>query len=287
MPSEAWSLLTPEQKQEMEWLAARISAHYMRRGQVVTPQQQAAMRREQLGLSTLAPSSIARGRHIADITSPQMATVSPPTAPTMAASAPSIALQDCLVVDDMPRPSRLDRIYWKIMDDPEFKHLRDFAEFVPGDGPWPNPKAMLIGEAPGADEDRLKRPFVGRCGNFLDGKMWEAGLKRSDVFVTNVVKFRPPKNRTPTQEEIENAIPHLRREVVTVLPEGGVIILLGAVPLNVVDQTLRISQVRGKVVERGKWMFVPMYHPSYVMRKRKEVLEQYTADWKLIKELVS
>lgn len=189
-----------------------------------------------------------------------------------------------LVVEEMPRPTKLDNLYAAIKADKDFKHLAASANFVPGEGHWPGPAAMLIGEAPGAHEDKLRRPFVGQSGNYLDNSMWDGGLKRSECFITNVVKWRPPRNRTPTQEEIELAVPYLRKEVVTVLPEGGVVVLLGSVPLAVVDPELRITKCHGEAFVHGKWTFVPMYHPSYVMQGRAP-RDVYRADWRKIKEL--
>jgi uracil-DNA glycosylase len=191
-----------------------------------------------------------------------------------------------LVVDPMPRPDKLERLYRKLRDDEEFKHLSETANFVPGDGTWPAPTAMLIGEAPGAHEDKLCKPFVGRSGNFLDNCMWDAGLKRADCFITNVVKWRPPANRTPTALEIELSIPYLRKEVTTVLPDGGIIVLLGAVPLNMVDPDRRIGKCHGEPFTNGKWTFIPMYHPSFVMRPTSPFgRADYMKDWAKIKEL--
>jgi uracil-DNA glycosylase family 4 len=178
----------------------------------------------------------------------------------------------------------LDNVYNKWKSDEDFHHLKDGANFVPGDGPWPNPAAVLIGEAPGKHEDKLLKPFVGQSGNLLDNSMWDAGLKRPEVFITNVVKWRPINNRTPTKEEIEDSIPHLRKELMVVLPDGGLVVLLGAVPLYVVDPDLRVGKVHGEPFTRGKWTFVPMYHPSYILQGRAP-RDVYKKDWAKIKEL--
>lgn len=295
MPSEAWESLPPHLKQQMYWLAARMTAHRMNLG-MLPPVDQLRV----LGEAILRPSSVARKR-IPRSSSPMPATaqssVSASTQPahtlhTVPQSSASTTWTDarltsCLVVDEMPRSTRLDNVYDKWKRDPEFKHLRDNANFVPGDGKWPNPDVILIGEAPGADEDRLLRPFSGRSGNMLDGMLWEAGLKRADCFITNVVKWRPPKNRTPTILEVENSIPYLRRELMVTMPTGGIVITLGAVPLSVVDQDLRIGKVHGQPFTRGLWTFVPMYHPAFILRQWQKRREEYKSDWNKIKELIA
>lgn len=276
----AWDLLTDDQRQEMYWLCARImGARLLELG--VQPKDRLAT----IASAVLKPDSRLLTQNVDTGSMPTQDTAGQWSARITSTYVQQQHSITSLVVEDMPRVTRLDRIYHAIQDDDDFQHLREYAEFVPGEGPWPNPAAMIIGEAPGANEDRLKRPFVGQAGNFLENSMWDAGLKRNDVFITNVVKYRPPNNRTPTWEEIELAIPHLRKEVVAVLPHGGLVILLGAVPLYVVDPELRISDVHGEPFESGQWTFVPMYHPAYVMRKRKDMIESYRKDWAKIKEL--
>jgi uracil-DNA glycosylase family 4 len=271
-PSPAWEMLTGRQQQEMEWLVARMNMGRMRSA---TPPPSSSHD------STVRKQDFpAPGRPVGTGSMETPSTAAPCSAGTTSTSAPSTVL----VVDPMPRPDRLDRLYLKVKQDPEFAHLAG-GNFVPGDGKWPGPAAMLIGEAPGVHEDRLGRPFVGKSGNFLDNCLWDGGLKRADCFITNVVKWRPPANRTPTMMEIEAAIPHLRKEVVTVLPEGGLVILLGAVPLNVVDQGRRISKCHGEPFSSGSWTFVPMYHPAFIMRGMDTRRDAYRAEWQKIKEL--
>jgi uracil-DNA glycosylase family 4 len=277
MPSEAWELLTDRQKQEMYWLTAR-----MMRDRLDGAQPRDHLRT--LAQEVLKPGSRVLTQHAATGSTVPRVTAAPWSARTTPADAQSTEFQ--LVVNLMPRADKLERLYRKLQGDAEFKHLSNVSNFVPGDGRWPDPAAMLIGEAPGAHEDRLQRPFCGRSGNMLDGMLWDAGLKRPDCFVTNVVKWRPPGNRTPTRVEIEYAIPYLRKEVVTVLPDGGLVILLGSVPLSVVDPDLRVSKVHGESFIRGKWTFVPMYHPAYIIRQSSTVTrDEYKADWLKVKEL--
>lgn len=274
--SKAWRMLDPEQRQTVHWLVARIN-------------QSRVPDARQRNLQNASGMDLRRDSRLRTLAAGTASTVVPDTAaPCSATTTKRIApFTNTLVVDDMPRATRLDNLYFKMRTDPEFKHLADVSNFVPGDGKWPGPDAMLIGEAPGANEDRLMRPFCGKSGNFLDGMLWDAGLRRGECFTTNVIKWRPPRNRTPTIEEIENAIPLLRKEVVTVLPAGGLIILLGSVPLNVADPNLKISQVHGQPFIRGKWTFMPMYHPAYVMRHgdSSKQRDEYRAEWRKIKEM--
>lgn len=273
-PSSAWHLLDPEQRQGMHWLVARMNRH-----RVPDARQRLAANHGRQGRM---PGSHPHTPHVDTGTTEPKDTAEQWRATTTRRSAQDTAL----VVDEMPQPDKLERLYRKLRDDKEFKHLADAANFVPGEGVWPGPAAMLVGEAPGAHEDKLGRPFVGRSGNFLDNCMWEAGLKRADCFVTNVVKWRPPANRTPTLVEIEAAIPHLRKEVTTVLPDGGLVVLLGAVPLNVVDSGRKISKCHGEPFTHAKWTFIPMYHPSFVMRPTSPFNRaDYMKDWAKIKEL--
>lgn len=106
---------------------------------------------------------------------------------------------------------KLESIYRTQDEDQAFAHLKP-SRFVPGDGSL-RPKIILVGEAPGAMENRKGSPFVGPSGRFLDDLLRIARLDREQVWTTNVLKFRPPKNREPTEEEILAALPYLKREV--------------------------------------------------------------------------
>jgi DNA polymerase len=132
---------------------------------------------------------------------------------------------------------------------------------VPGEGPTPS-QLMLIGEAPGAEEDKLGRPFVGRAGVLMDRSLLKAGLKRQDLFITNVVKCRPPGNRKPKKEEIEACRPYLERQMEIVAPQ--IIALLGNVATNVLLGKRGVTTLHGKVFGR----FLVTYHPAAVIRNR-------------------
>lgn len=134
------------------------------------------------------------------------------------------------------------------------------AKPVLGEG---NPEAdvMFIGEAPGAKEDELGRPFVGAAGKFLDTLIESIGLKRSDVYISNVVKYRPPDNRDPTTEEKQQCLPWLTEEIAIIKPR--VIVPLGRHSLGYFCPKLTISNAHGKPQQYADDVTVfPIYHPA-------------------------
>jgi uracil-DNA glycosylase family 4 len=119
---------------------------------------------------------------------------------------------------------------------------------------------MLIGEAPGATEDREGRPFRGRAGQLLDELLGEAGLARESVYITNVVKARPPGNRDPRAAEVAHWMPWLEAELALVQPR--IVVPLGRHALAHFTDGAKISEVHGTLVyERGRALF-PLYHPA-------------------------
>ena len=130
-------------------------------------------------------------------------------------------------------------------------------------------KIMLIGEAPGADEDRIGRPFVGRCGQLLDKMLCSISLNREECYITNVLPWRPPGNRTPTDEELAVCLPFVKRQIELIKPDF--ILLLGKIALkSVLDTPESVSRVRGKWfeydVEDKKIQVLATFHPSYLLR---------------------
>jgi len=141
------------------------------------------------------------------------------------------------------------------------------SHIVFGEG---NPQAniMFIGEAPGKEEDKQGRPFVGRAGQLLNRTLEKLGLRREDVFITNVVKCRPPENRTPTQEEIQKGKQLLNKEIEVIEPKA--ICALGSTALRgLFEESLKISTVRGSQKTYHGVPVVPTYHPAYVLRNPK------------------
>jgi len=148
-----------------------------------------------------------------------------------------------------------------------------------------NADLMFIGEAPGATEDRLGKPFVGRSGELLT-KMIENVLhiKREEVYITNIVKCRPNDNREPSPTEAHTCQPFLLKQIELIKPK--IIVALGATAYHYLtgDET-NISKVRGTVHKQDAYTLIPTYHPSYLLRNpsaKKDVFE----DLKMIKELM-
>jgi uracil-DNA glycosylase family 4 len=120
---------------------------------------------------------------------------------------------------------------------------------------------MIVGEAPGFNEDRQGEPFVGAAGKLLDTLLVRIGLSRADVFITNVLKCRPPMNRDPMPNEAEACSPYLVRQVELVKPK--VVLILGRHAMErLMPGQGSISRVHGSLVKRGDIAYVPLYHPA-------------------------
>ncbi len=129
----------------------------------------------------------------------------------------------------------------------------------------PNARVMFVGEGPGAEEDAQGRPFVGRAGQLLTKMINAMTLDRSDVYITNIVKSRPPDNRDPRPEEIEACLPFLEAQIEAIQPE--VIVALGRVASNaLLDTNAPLSRIRGEFQERDGIPVMPTYHPSFLLR---------------------
>lgn len=135
---------------------------------------------------------------------------------------------------------------------------------VPGEGPH-TAEVMLIGEGPGFYENEQGRPFVGAAGKFLDELLLKGGVKREEVFITNVVKCRPPGNRDPLPEELSACGEYLDRQIAAINPL--VIVTLGRFSMGKFLTNVRISDVHGQPVWRGGRMVVPMFHPAAALHQ--------------------
>mgnify|MGYP001431675580 CR=1 FL=1 len=138
-----------------------------------------------------------------------------------------------------------------------------------GDGNL-NSKIMIIGEGPGANEDKEGIPFVGRAGQLLDKMLESINLNRKNVYITNVVNYRPPENRKPTDEEIKRYLPYLTRHIEIISPK--ILVLLGSTALNtIIGNEIVISKARGKWVEKKigntKLLIIASFHPAFLMRQ--------------------
>jgi len=133
------------------------------------------------------------------------------------------------------------------------------SQLVPGEGSV-DAAIMLVGEAPGAAEDREGRPFIGASGKFLAEMLESIGLTREDVFITNIVKYRPPKNRDPKPDEIAVFKPYLLQQVDIIKPK--IIITLGRHAMNVFLPGAKIGEVHGQIQTIDGRRFLPLYHPA-------------------------
>jgi len=159
--------------------------------------------------------------------------------------------------------------------------------YVFGEGD-PNSPVVFVGEAPGEEEDKLKRPFVGRAGKYLNSKLEEVGLKRERVYITNVVKSRPPGNRPPTKEEMASCLPYLRKEIEIIKPK--LIVCLGSTAMKgILGKEYPITKYRGRTFpypyENSIKVFLT-YHPAYVLRNPLSERE-FVEDLKTILTLIS
>lgn len=139
----------------------------------------------------------------------------------------------------------------------------DHANLVFGEGSI-NPRVMFIGEAPGETEDKLKRPFVGRAGKLLDKLIEELGWKREEVYITNIVKRRPPENRDPLPEEIAAYKPYLTEQIEIINPP--LIATLGRFSMNYFLPEAKISRDQGKIFKIGGRFIYPLFHPAAALR---------------------
>lgn len=186
-------------------------------------------------------------------------------------------MSDALTLADVYDAYRADRA---------FDHLREPAGtiLVPGEGSS-RPNVFIVGEAPGAMENVHKRPFVGASGQVLRSLIKDsAGLEPQDYFITNVVKYRPPNNRTPEPEEVAASLPYLRQEFAA-LGGPAVIVAVGGVAFNVFRPTQGprggILRHAGTPMHSGHRALWPMIHPAYGLRnaaarpKMEEHWEQF------------
>ena len=148
----------------------------------------------------------------------------------------------------------------------------------------PHAEVMFIGEAPGQKEDQLKRPFVGPAGKFLDELLASIGFKREDVYISNVVKYRPPNNRDPTPEEKDQCMPWLKMEIALIKPK--VIVPLGRHALGHFFTKLSITNAHGKPQKLSDDVTIfPIYHPAAALHNGnlRSALEE---DFRALKEFL-
>ena len=147
---------------------------------------------------------------------------------------------------------------------PKCELCRTRTHAVPGEGPA-DARIMLIGEGPGWHEDQQGRPFVGNAGKFLNELLGRAGVSREQVFITNVVKCRPPGNRDPMPDEIAACSEYLDRQIAAIDPD--VIVTLGRFSMARWFPGERISKIHGQPKRDGRRLVVPMYHPAAALHQ--------------------
>ena len=145
-------------------------------------------------------------------------------------------------------------------------------------------KLMFIGEGPGADEDRLGEPFVGRAGKLMNLAFETLGIDRKEVYIANVVKCRPPGNRNPEEDEAVACLDYLRNQVILVQPE--IIVLLGSVALkNILGKEYGITASRGKWVEKKGIKYMPTWHPAALLRDETKKIDFIKDLQKVVEEM--
>jgi len=148
---------------------------------------------------------------------------------------------------------------------------------------------MIIGEGPGANEDKEGKPFVGRAGKLLDKMLESIKLNRKNVYISNVVNFRPPQNRKPTDEEIGRYLPFLKKHIEIVKPK--ILLLLGSTALNaIIGNEIVISKARGKWINKKigdiETNVIASFHPAFLMRQPDQ--KKYAwEDLKMIRKKIS
>lgn len=147
-----------------------------------------------------------------------------------------------------------------------FEVCETCTQLVPGEGPA-DAAILIVGEAPGAKEDTLGRPFVGSAGKLLDGLLAEAGMAREEVYITNVVKARPPKNRDPRAPEVAHHWPWLEAQLELIRP--ALLVPLGRHALARFAPDAKIAAVHGTVLESGGRRLFPLYHPAAALHNPK------------------
>lgn len=156
------------------------------------------------------------------------------------------------------------------------------ANLVFGEGN-PDTEILFIGEAPGFHENEQKRPFVGQAGKLLNNLLSEISWKRESVYITNIVKRRPPENRDPEPEEIEAYKPYLARQIEILNPK--IIATLGRFSMNYFLPEAKISRDHGKKFESRKYIIFPLYHPAAALRSTT-VFEELKKDFKKLPQLL-
>ncbi len=145
-----------------------------------------------------------------------------------------------------------------------------------------NADIMMIGEGPGADEDKEGIPFVGKAGKLMNKAFEGLEINREEIYIANIVKCRPPQNRVPEEDEARACLDYLRNQVILVKPK--IIVLLGSTALkNILGKEYGITSARGKWIEKKGILYMPTWHPAALLRDENKKIE-FWKDLKLVKE---
>lgn len=185
----------------------------------------------------------------------------------------------------MTKEERLKELKKRVDGDKTLPLREGATQLVFGEGN-PDTQIYFLGEGPGYWEDLKGRPFVGTAGKLLDETLVENGLNREDVYISNVVRFRPPGNRDPFPEELEAFAPYVDEEIEIIDPK--IIATLGRFSMGKFLPDAKISRVHGKVFKvnwKGKMrVVIPMFHPAAALR-REDIMEEFKKDFKIIKQV--
>lgn len=177
----------------------------------------------------------------------------------------------------------LEEVWKELKNCERCKLHRSRKTIVFGEGDE-NAKLMLIGEGPGYDEDIQGRPFVGKAGQLLTRILQSIQIKRNEVYITNIVKCRPPGNRTPDSDEIKSCFPFLLKQIQIIQPK--IICALGTVSAQTLLQTeAKITSLRGKSFEFLGIKIIPTYHPAFLLRNPEKKIEVWEDIQKVAKAL--
>lgn len=144
-----------------------------------------------------------------------------------------------------------------------------------------NAKLIFVGEAPGEQEDKTGIPFVGAAGQLLDKYLGAVGIDRNDVYIANILKCRPPRNRDPEEQEQDACIEHLRGQIRLIKPK--MIVCLGRIAaMRLIDPDYRITKSHGSFIKKGSFTMTAVYHPAALLRDPRRKEEMYV-DMKKIK----
>ncbi len=178
----------------------------------------------------------------------------------------------------MTKQAKLDKLRDQILADNVCPELAAQAtQLVFGNGS-PDADIVFIGEAPGKREDEQGEPFIGAAGTFLNTMLDTIGLKREDIYITNIVKYRPPNNRDPLPEEKQIFLPYLQQQLAIIKPK--LIVTLGRHSMDSLLPNLKISEVHGQPQRLKGQMYLPLFHPAaalYNGSMRQTLLDDFAS----------